>query len=271
MAHVIWIMKFTKRKLLRDAHSIINYLRVMSSLFLGVMRKKNGQRRIIHLLVVKNPKYVDLALIAVSSFLRHNPNSFFLIHTDDITTLQSHRSFWILEKIGLARVDPIFQSGLKEWQELKLRIIHELSGTSEIFMDADLRWHGRCPELVGVTFFVKEFDLLTKEPFSEISKMIAKDMHSCYMKNTSFVSFSGIKIQQEVFEDIWLAYFNFQNYLIGRNTGEISDLMRLREQFLLSYFIREKNIQISYLKETDSIKDGQFVESSYFGTTGATF
>lgn len=271
MTHLIWILKSIKRKFLGNIHSAVTHFRTISNLYVGIVRRKNGTSRIIHLLVVKNLKYVDLSLIAVSSFLRYNPNSYFIIHSDEITTLRTHKRFRVLEKIGLARIDEIHQSGSKEWQELKLRIIQNLNGTLEIFMDADLRWHGKCPELAGVTFFAKEFDLLTKEPFSGVSKRIAFDVDSCRMKNTSFVSFSGIDIHPAVFEEIWKIYFTFEDYLIEENSGEFSDLMRLREQFLLSYFINEKSIEISYLKETDAIKDGQFVESSYFGTTGSTF
>jgi hypothetical protein len=271
MANSILILKLVKRNLIERGNSIRSYVQVVLNVFFGILKMRVGPSNTIHLLVVKNLKYTSLALVAVSSFLRYNPNSHFFIHTDEVTTLRTRFHFILLEKFGYITIKPTVDSEKQDWQELKLKIIESLNGTSEIFMDADLRWHGNCPQIDGITFFVKEFELSTKEPFSKILIAINKSSDFSFMKNTSFVSFAGLTIKAEAFEKIWKVYSDFQDYLTGCTPIEITDLMRLREQLLISCFINEKTYSIRYLKDSDSIKDGQFVESSYFGTTGSRF
>jgi hypothetical protein len=57
-----------------------------------------------------------------------------------------------------------------------------------------------------------------------------------------------------------------------KNSGSYnSSTKRISEQIALSLLVEKLNSPIYFLKESDGFKDGSFVESSYFGATGASF
>jgi hypothetical protein len=93
------------------------------------------------------------------------------------------------------------------------------------------------------------------------------------MKNTSFFHWGtykpseGDKKQIESLMNKIEMTTNNQENSIDFN----SSTKRISEQIALSLFVEKLNRSIYFLKDSDGFKDGSFVESSYFGATGASF
>jgi hypothetical protein len=237
----------------------------------GVPSATNEDEHTIHLLIVKNPVYVKLARICIKSFLHFNPNSDFKVHCDSATFSESNSVF---KKLG-NRVQIFMDiSNEAQWQESKIDLILSMSGSSEIFMDADLRWNGPLPKLFGLTFFVEEFSMLEKSPERQaIRALNSIAFDSATMKNTSFVYLDRYVLSHSEKDLVREYAHKFEGLLDLADIGEKDrpTLMRLREQIIFSLISESWQIPIYFLKEIDSHRDGRFVESSYFGATGSSF
>ena len=227
----------------------------------------NPQQFRIHLLATNSKSYVLLAQTCIYSFLRFHSNATFLIYVDQE-----------LIQFAKSRFKSQIQNGIVEiilsdyekvsWQSTKLNLILNMCGTNDIFMDADLRWNGAIPEIKGITSYVKEFELDSEVLPIEIRNLLT-DSQGVSMVNTSFFTFGGICIGQQLHEEI-----RFLELEIGRLVdlkSEIASTARMSEQLALSFILGKYGYASNFLKLIDKRNDGDFVESCYFGATGLTF
>ena len=202
-------------------------------------------------LVISDERYVKALEVAVNSFLSHHYEFNAIIHTDQK----------LLEKIKeIVRSSPYFRKieirligKPEDWRTEKLRIIDEMLGTQDYYLDVDTRTNGRFPFTEEIIFFVDEGLLIkiTEADFSETSYN---------MLNTTFFSWSGITMNKptgilEIFQTLEKKYKN-------------SEKERLLEQMALSIFIQKNHYEYKVLKSNDKSFDGGILESSYLGTTG---
>ena len=226
-----------------------------------------------HVMLTKNIEYVDLAEVCFFSFLHHHPNTQFIFHCDE-TTME-----YAIEKFSLGsgntRVDfekISNQSGLN-WQEQKLEIILSLSGSSDLMLDADLRWNAALEKREEVLFLVKEFDFKDKSPFREIVKNTNIGGVNASMKNTSVFTFGGFKLSVADVDLIRQTLRQYREVVDSKIVGnqDKADIGRVIEQFVLSVCSEKWQKTIGFVKETDKPFDGGIVESCYFGATGGKF
>jgi hypothetical protein len=232
----------------------------------------------IHLLVVKQEKYVPISRICVISFLYFHPNSEVFLHADRHTLPLLKK--WKLRKkhANSIKFIEIMDSENKTWQDLKLQLIYQLSGTSDIFIDADLKWNGPLEEFMlkdrYVYFFVEEYKLTENPTFMKmLSQQEFSDYRDSSMWNTSFVCLSGFTIRTEQIEEVNLLQEQILSYSrkFIENKTEVNSVIRISEQLAISLAASKWEKKIKALKAKDGYKDGSFLESSYFGATGTHF
>lgn len=227
-----------------------------------------------NVLVVKKKEYSKIAQICVESFCFFNPQSVVKVHVDDETKYDVELSLSRLINMGRVYLEDVKNKETK-WQIQKLDLICSLSGSSSLFMDADLRWNGPLPKIKGTTFFVNEYSLDDNEVYRLLLKSIFPDKQSFgSMKNTSIFSWGGYSAESENRSRIYEIERKISDFLDDGNPEVLKEeqVFRMSEQLALSLAVEEfPNIEIGFLKIKDGFKDGSFVESSYFGATGASF
>jgi hypothetical protein len=158
------------------------------------------------------------------------------------------------------------------WQEQKVNLILQLSGTEDKFIDADLKWNGPMPEKKGISFFVEEFifedNPLYRNLFLHLS--LEYELNNS-MKNTSYFSWGGESIKPGMLFKLTEIMNNFDEKISKLELSEIhhQELSRIIEQLGLSLMLKRE--ECVFLKAKDAQFDGRFVESSYFGATGTRF
>ena len=190
----------------------------------------------VNILVVKKSIYSRLAQICVESFLHFHPRASIQIHFDSETERQVLRRFKALRFFRRADISFRRISDTLSWQESKLDLIFSLNGTSELYLDCDLRWNGplNLKKMNSLLYFVKENPLDT---FQNILFLIPDEyMRFLYapMKNTSLFSWNQLKLK-----DHDLLEFRLLQQKIFKNAthAELSvgkDFARLAEQITLS-------------------------------------
>lgn len=236
-------------------------------------KDSNPESFVANILIVKNPIYAKVGRVCVESFLYYHPNAIVKLHVDDMTRQAVKTEILdrnISQNISMVAVPT--QSST--WQEQKIDLILSLSGTSEFFMDADLRWNSRIRTISEVTFYVNEFFLREKSPFRQIVESFRGGKYkSAMMRNTSFFTFGGHQLETQALFDVKQIECELLRLIKSDLLGSIDrdQVSRLSEQLALSIASEDWNTTINTLKVSDGHKDGAFVESSYFGATGSTF
>jgi hypothetical protein len=240
-------------------------------------RNQNYQEITANLLVVKNSKYSELAQTCINSFLHFHPNSTIILHADQ-NTMPSLMT-WIPRSRFSKSIELISVENREEpWQIQKLKLILELAGTKEIFMDADMRWNGHLKvdfqNEKRINFLVREFDLDSHEVFSKM--IVAKEFEhfsSASMFNTSFVCFSGLSLTNIEKDQVLKLQRQIVSFAQDWAIGEVerTSVIRISEQLALSLSVSIWGKPVGTVKEFDDCKDGSFLESSYFGATGFKF
>ena len=224
-----------------------------------------------HLLIVKNSDYVRVARICISSFLFFNPTGKLIIHCDQVTHSKTKSMVNLLARRKQIEI-LLDQEENASWQFSKLKLILDLSGSRDFYMDADLKWNGPLPKLNATAFFVREFKLESKREYSDLlTLMKVPDLKTNSMKNTSFFAWNGSKAPDDVafkLIDFWNEMLETIEQMSVSDQVRIS-LTRISEQLALSALIPDS--ESSFIKDVDSQFDGAFVESSYFGATGTRF
>jgi hypothetical protein len=228
----------------------------------------------IHFLVVKDPKYVEVLKICINSFLYWHPKSQITIHVDDLTRQKVLTDILNSRNEGKIKVISDMQYPSLTWQELKIKLITSLNGTSDIYLDADMRWNGRLKVCDSITFLISEFQLKNRTSFLLLVKTLREGKYiEAYMRNTSFFTFGGNLITHEQIENIERLHLEiidiFNSDMFGLD--DKPHLVRISEQLALCIASQDWKSKIEDLKESDNYKDGTFLESSYFGSTGTTF
>jgi len=197
------IARVIVRKIKSTFHSIERTLTTIKWRYLNSRNPSNIEIR-GHLMVVKNIDYVSLARICVESFLYHHPNSSIVIHCDSMTVPELRKfagKKWTKNRI---KVKEDFDNSITVWQDQKLQLMLGLVGTSDFFIDADMRWNSPGEFPAEVTFFVQEFKFLNRAPFREIvSRSSLSRYKASTMKNVSFFSFGGKDVSPELIQAVW--------------------------------------------------------------------
>jgi hypothetical protein len=146
-----------------------------------------------------------------------------------------------------------------------------MNGSTDFFMDADLRWNDKLRVLSKITAYLEEFEMV--EPFlpSQICALL-HERHPGKMVNLSFFTFSGISISEKARNEIIALQKQISLLSLHENLSiQEREKCRMSEQIALSVGLNLYSHEINSLKFSDSRNDGQFVESCYFGATGLTF
>lgn len=260
----------------------MKWLRIASSFLKNLIRrtfwltKSHAQANFsnlkINLLAVNNPIYARLARTCVESFLYFHPKADVVIHGDIQTKSSLKRQFILLNLLRKGQVTfKEVEPGL-DWQQHKLSIILNMSGTLELFMDCDLRWNGpiQNSNTPAILYFVSERPLNTYFGISECLPEEIQSLNSITMKNTSVFSWSAIKIgDRQAYEivEIWHRLLDKAKSL----EEAVPDVTRISEQIVLSLIPDMYNIPFRFLKKVDRQFDGSVCESSYFGASGGRF
>jgi len=232
----------------------------------------------VRLLVVKQKKYAEIARMCVISFLHFHPNAEVLIHADENTILPLQN--WIKKSKFFKSIKIVLLNDSKKstWQEMKLSLIFQLSGTSDIFIDADMKWNGPLENSFAVNkqvfFFVEEYKLLDNAVFKKmLEHSDFSDYRQASMWNTSFVSLSGLVLNSSQQSEICLLQQRLINYFENAPLDGIAieSMIRISEQLAISLAAQKWDRQLAAVKQSDGYKDGTFLESSYFGATGTHF
>jgi hypothetical protein len=227
-----------------------------------------------HILIVEKIVYVALAKVCAESFLFFHPNAKIIFHVDTLTEPLLKKKLRHLVKHKNVNVQVLSKSPKLTWQNRKLSIIFKINGTSDIFLDADLKFNGPLPNVSGVTFFVKEFKMSDDFRYARLLSLFnTADYENASMYNTSFFTFgSHLQKNLELSE-----FFSLQQKVIDLvrsleiDPVEIGNMERISEQIALSLIVGKWNTPIHSLKEVDGHKDKSFLESSYYGATESTF
>jgi hypothetical protein len=224
-----------------------------------------------HVLVVKKSEYARIAKICIESFCFHNSSSRVTVYVDDLTENAVRKELSTLIKKNRVRIESLLNED--KWQIQKIDLIFSLIGKDEIFMDADLKWNAPLPKLNNVTFFVREYEIdLEKDLGKNIAKAVKSSRQPGSMKNTSFFSWSGFEPDNNLLTRVRELEKDIFEFATSTSDLSSSWMARMSEQLALSLAFEEiDGLKIDYLKSSDGFKDGTFVESSYFGATGATF
>jgi hypothetical protein len=224
----------------------------------------------VHILIVGSRDYVLLAETCIWSFLRHHPSTQFRLHVDRDLVPYVKRRLKSLISINITQIIQV-ESSRKDWQALKLQIILSMNGSTDFFMDADLRWNDKLRVLSKITAYLEEFEMV--EPFlpSQICALL-HERHPGKMVNLSFFTFSGISISEKARNEIIALQKQISLLSLHENLSiQEREKCRMSEQIALSVGLNLYSHEINSLKFSDSRNDGQFVESCYFGATGLTF
>jgi hypothetical protein len=258
---------------------IRNYLKIVHNKYLffkwtrSKYKKPNTHPFVCHLLVVKKPIYVLMAKICILSFLYYHPNSTILVHCDHSTFLLLNKM--LSAKIRSGKVQLILDkyAGVGTWQAQKIDLLLKLNGTEHIFMDADLKWNGALSDLGGTTFFVREFQITSSKVYARfLSHSKNKVKTEIYMWNTSFFTFGGNYEPNFIVNQINLINSQVLETISRIEPEDLkASIFRISEQLVISLSTKNWVHPINSLKKVDGHKDGQYVESSYFGATGSTF
>jgi hypothetical protein len=227
-----------------------------------------------HILVVDKLVYVALAKVCAESFLFFHPNAKIIFHVDELTEPLLKKKLYHLLRYKNVNVQVLPKLPKLTWQNRKLSIIFGINGTSDIFLDADLKFNDPLPNVSGVTFFVKEFKMSDDFRYAKmISLFNTIDYENASMYNTSFFTFgSHLQNNLELSE-----FFSFEQKIkdllqsLDIDLKEIRNMERISEQIALSFIVEKWNIPVHCLKEVDGHKDKSFLESSYYGATESTF
>lgn len=266
----------TLRRILSEIESLAHRCKkakAISQWKTGSSTSSSDESLKVHIMLVKDVRYLQLAEVCVFSFLHYHPKSHFTFYCDSNTINYTTQKFSDGIEAGQMTLRTVNEDQGLSWQEQKLEIIMSLSGTRDLMLDADLRWNAKLESYETPLFLVEEFAFRDKSPFREIVEKTKIGGKDASMKNLSVFSFGGHTLSDE---DINLIKRTMQTYkdiveseIVG-SEDRIS-VGRVIEQFVLSVCSETWGKQVSFVKDTDKPFDGGLVESCYFGATGGTF
>lgn len=225
-------------------------------------------RETVHFLVVGNNVYAKLAQTAIESFLFFNPHATVLLHCDSRTLRAVKRSLFLVSLRHPKKIAICLTNSDEVWHKQKLQLILSLSGTPDLFLDADVRINGPMYSLNKVTFLVREGNsspIFDSGFFQTLVEDDSRRAISFSTKNTTAFSWGGQNLESNQVQLTWLIY-----HFLARKLSSSPEI-RLSEQLTLSIVVDVLELEVSYLKTEDSQFDGSPIESSYFGATSSRF
>ena len=263
----------TLRRIINSLDSYIKFRQITKAISQWKNHTSPGASREhfkVHILLVNDLTYVDLAEICIFSFLYHHPNTIFTLHCDGNTFGYASSKFEAENNITLKKLE---HSAGSNWQSQKLEIILNMSGSLDLMLDADLRWNAPLGKIENVLFLVNEFGFIEKSPFREIIEQTSITSAKATMKNTSVFSFGNFALTKTDLNELRKTMREYRELLDSEVVGKLDkeSIGRVIEQFTLSLCSETWAARISYVKDTDKPLDGGIVESCYFGATGGTF
>lgn len=236
-------------------------------------KRNRSQFRTVHILLVNKKEYIKISRVCVYSFLFHFPNSKLILHTDDKLEKKVARIYKNLIKLGKIEIAKDLSNDWP-WQKSKLNTILKLNGTSDFYMDVDLKWNHNVTFPRKPFFFVKEFSFSEIEEFNLLNDFIKKHKDiNMFMCNTSVFSFNDILFSENIVNEIRQFFDELRNIISDLETDskKSENLIRLSEQIAMSLLYSIKPQEFDFLKIKDDRLDGSSVESAYFGATGLGF
>lgn len=228
------------------------------------LRPKNKSSDVlnVHFLLVKDTKYVSVIKICLDSFLYWHPAAKITIHVDSITKSQVEKELLTRRKRSNIEIKMDMDFPESSWQNLKLRLLACLNGTFDIYLDTDMRWNGTMPECNSVTFFTTEFTLKDMTLYLVLLTHLQNGKYmAAKMRNTSFFTFWGFKIDEDSLKDIEELHNQIISLVKSDNFGskDRPHLLRIAEQLAISIASEDWGTQISQLKDIDIWKDGSLL------------
>ena len=259
--------------IIKRAIKIFYFKLLRVSWYLPTRKSINQFAGQVHVLVVKNTSYINFSRICIESFLHFHPQAKVILHCDTSTFNNAKRFFWVTSRYKNVSII-CDQKNESDWKFSKFKLLLSMNGTSDIFIDADMRWNGSLSLDKNIYFLVREFPLWKSPEYIEFFSSVKIELNEKkYMWNTSFFTFNSIRINENVIKRMYEFYEKLT--LIyesnGKEFNSNSIKERLIEQLTLSYFADEFGFEVKALKENDSRLDGSLVESAYFGSTGLGF
>lgn len=238
----------------------------------------NSDHLRVHLLVIKNSKYSQIARICTTSFLHFHPKSTVIIHVDEYT--QGPVTAWVSKSKFTRSIKIELQRNSKQqsWQVQKTNLVVGLSGSLDIFVDADMRWNGPIDsenlKSSTILFFVEEYKIVENKNFASMLEHVEfNKFNKASMWNTSFVTFSGYSLndaQKNQIIELQNKIIEYASRFMKEETLS-SSTIRISEQLAISLAVSSWDVAVGAIKKVDGYKDGAFLESSYFGATGTQF
>ena len=139
-----------------------------------------------------------------------------------------------------------------------------MNGTSDIFIDADMRWNGCLNLDKYIYFLVREFPLWKSPEYLDFFFSLKIELNEKkYMWNTSFFTFNSIRINERIIKRMYEFYEKLT--LIyesnGKDFNSNSIKERLIEQLTMSYFADEFGFEVKALKENDIETEKKILDS----------
>lgn len=246
------------------------YKLLYRAFWLLVPTRKNEStfQQTVHFLVVGNSVYAKIVQTAIESFLSFNPRARVLLHCDPRTERAVRRSLFLVRLRHPKKVAISVTDNDEIWHKQKLQLILSLVGTTDMFLDADVRIRRPIHSISKVTFLVRESKVASTLDFG-LFDLLKNDISggeiSFSTKNTTAFSWGGQILAPNQIQLAWKIYQSVVRKLFS------SPELRLSEQITLSILVDALDLEVSYLKETDSQFDGSAIESSYFGATSSKF
>lgn len=220
-----------------------------------------------HLLIIKKPIYAKIARTCIESFLHYHPNSKIYIHHDQKTSRSLILHLFLVRLFRRNRLHFVRLNRENSWQFEKLSLIKSLDNTSDIYLDADLRFNGQLKLTSSITFFVEEESFLFRLRDSRNSDGVSTLSTN---RNTSIFAWGKHFPSHELQPRLDDLYFDLERF-IPECERRSQYLGHLREQIALSLFVDLMQVEVNYVKKRDAQFDRSLVESSYFGATGSLF
>lgn len=210
---------------------------------------------------------MSAAKYSISSFLKFNSEYQVILHVDQALYPKARILSFLFGNSVRVIQD---QSGLIEPLDAKAKLLIELQGTFDIFVDADTRWNASLKLNESITVMTIEFLLQSDATWKNILSELNLKQSDFSMLNTTFFSWRGndLGVSYKEYSDWKKAWTEIDWKALELGTLEIT-LKRLCEQVFMSYILRYK--QVVALKDRDAISDGGILESSYLGATGHRF
>lgn len=216
------------------------------------------------ILCVKNPKYVEMAIVNINSLHFLNQNNKVILYVDDCCFQKYQEVKHRVDYPGLVQVKRQWYKLVVPWQKCKLEILIDISKKGGALVDADSRWY-TLPHLESkFTYFLTPAYKITESPseYKLVSKIVGvKKAKTWTHFATGFVCIPRKYMDPTLIKTIW------RYYEIICSKVNNDNLSRLRDELAINLsvqtYIQQKDIRT--LKDVDGPGDKRVLQSYYYG------